>query len=154
MKGCGETCLIVHFDCTTDFYFLEACGFLVPDDQLDLYSLHYVYIPRINRSLSQFEECWNHHGIRTANSKSPHQLFTMGALQLQRSGLRALDFFSSIAEHYGIEEVGLPPEADDEVTYSEIVRRHSSLKLRNHSLFDRSTKIGTHVDNHIRNKIE
>ncbi len=93
---------------------------LDPIDQLDLYSLHYVYLPRINSSLRQFEEGWNHHGIRTAAHKSPHQLFAAGALQLQRSGLRGLDFFSAVGEHYGVEEVGLPPEeGDGEVTFNE-----------------------------------
>ena len=101
------------------FYFLEARELLDPINQLDLYSLHYVYLPRINRSLAQFEECWNHHGIRTANSKSPYQLFTAGALRLQRSGLLALDFFSTVGERYGVEEHGLSSEGDAEVTFSE-----------------------------------
>jgi hypothetical protein len=57
------------------FYYLEAMGVLDPINELDLYSLHYVYLPRINRSLAHFEEGWNHHGIRTASHMSPHQLF-------------------------------------------------------------------------------
>lgn len=102
------------------FYYLEARGALDPIDPLDLYSLHYVYLPRINRSLAQFEEGWNHHGIRTAAHMSPHQLFAAGALQLQRSGLRGLDFFSAVNDHYGVEEVGLPPEGGDgEVTFDQ-----------------------------------
>ena len=50
---------------------------------------------------------------------SPHQLLVAGALQLQQSGLRGLDFFSTIDEQYGIEEVGLPPEENGDVTFSE-----------------------------------
>lgn len=101
------------------FYYLEARGLLDPVRELDLYSLHFVYLPRINQSLARFERGWNHHGIRTANSRSPHQLFTAGALQLQQSGLRGLDFFSTVdVQQYGVEEVGLPPEENYEVTFS------------------------------------
>jgi hypothetical protein len=75
-----------------------------------------VYLPKINQSLAQFKEGWNHHGIHTANSMSPHQLFAAGALQLQRSGLHGLDFFSAVDDQYGVEEVGLPPEETDELT--------------------------------------
>lgn len=101
------------------FYYLEARGVLHPSNEIDLYCVHYVYLPRINRSLVQFKEGWNHHGIRTANNMSPHQLFVAGALRLQRSGLRGLDFFSTVDEQYGVEEVGLPPEENDiEVTFS------------------------------------
>lgn len=101
------------------FYYLEARGLLDPVNELDLYSLHYVYLPRIRRSLVHFQQGWNHHGIRTADNKSPYQLFTAGALQLQQSGMCALDFFSDADEQYGVEEVGLPPEEDYEVTFSE-----------------------------------
>jgi len=36
---------------------------------------------------------WKSHPIRTANHKSPQQLFTAGVLVLQQSGLTAMDFF-------------------------------------------------------------
>ena len=68
-----------------------------------LYALHYVFIPRINRALSDFIKGWNNHPIRTAHHKSPHQLFTAGALLLQHSGLAALDFFNDVDDSYGID---------------------------------------------------
>ena len=58
----------------------------------------------------QFQDGWNHHGIRTANYKSPYQIFTDGALELQQSGLHSLDFFLNVNENYGFEELGLSPE--------------------------------------------
>ena len=44
------------------------------------------------------------HGIRTEHNKTPNQLFTAGALQLQHAGLVALDFFDQIPDGYGIDE--------------------------------------------------
>ena len=69
-----------------------------------IYALHYVYIPRVNKSLSAFKEGWNNHGVRTEHGQSPNQLFVTGALQLRESGLIALDFFENIDESYGIDE--------------------------------------------------
>ena len=77
---------------------------------MHLYSLHYVYLPLVNNSLEQFQGGWNHHGIRTADYKSPCQIFTAGALELQQSALHGLDFFLNVNENYGVEELGLPPE--------------------------------------------
>ena len=93
------------------FYYLESRGYLEPANGIHIYSLHYGYLPRINKSLDQFKNTWNHHGIRTAEYKSPYQLFTAGALELQQqSGLRGLDFFENVDENYGVEEMGLPSE--------------------------------------------
>ena len=69
------------------FYYLEQLDLLNPLNKLHMYGLHYVYIPRINKSLKDFQSEWNHHPISTAHHHSPHQLFTGGALSLQvRSG--------------------------------------------------------------------
>ena len=58
------------------FYFLEQHGLL---DPLNQFALHFIYIPRINKSLKAFQ---NHHGIRTADHLSPQQHFARGALEL------------------------------------------------------------------------
>ena len=86
---------------------MESQGTLDPVSERDLYALHYVFLPRINQSLRAFQEGWNHHGIRTEHNRTPNQLFAFGALQLQQSGLAALDFFEQVSEDYGIIEDGL-----------------------------------------------
>ena len=86
------------------FYYLEHQNQLDPDNDIHRYALHYVYLPRINQSLRVFQECWNYHGVWTEHNMSPHQLFTAGALQLQRRGLHALDFFEDVDEMYGVSE--------------------------------------------------
>ena len=91
------------------FYHMEYINILDPASEQHLYALHYVYIPRINTSLSLFRAGWNNHRIRTVHNLSPEQLFTAGVLRLQRSGLVALDFL----EDYGIDEDGLPTTTDE-----------------------------------------
>ena len=75
-----------------------------PNDDIDIYALHYVYIPRVNRSLSAFKEGWNNHGLRTEHGQTPHQLFVAGTLQLHQSGQIALDFLGMVDDGYGIDE--------------------------------------------------
>ena len=88
------------------FYFLEENDLLNPLDEEDLFALHYVYLPRVNRSLQVFRSSWNDHGIRTEHGQTPKQLFTAGILGLRRSGSVATDFFSMVSEDYGTEENG------------------------------------------------
>ena len=93
------------------FYFLEQSDLLDALNEIHLFALHYIYIPRINQALKEFQEGWNHHGIRTASHLSPHQLFVRGSLQLRSSGLAALDFFESVGNDYGSsidDEIPLP----------------------------------------------
>ena len=60
-----------------------------------LYALHYVYLPRLKKSLNN---------VRTAGCKMPLQLYTQGILTLQRSGLAAVELFDSVGDLYGVEE--------------------------------------------------
>lgn len=88
------------------FYFMEDQGLLEPMNERHLWALHYIYIPRINRTLSQFVQSWNHHCIRTAGHKSPHQLYTAGMLMLQNSAIESLDFDEQVDESYGVDPDG------------------------------------------------
>ena len=94
------------------FYFMEQCDLLNPLDEKHIYALHYIFSPRINRALAKFMHGWNHHPIRTAHNKSPHQLFTAGMLILRHSGLIALDFFTQVDSIYGVDEDGPVPTDD------------------------------------------
>ena len=94
------------------FYFMESQGYLNPISERDLFALHYVFLPRIRRSLAIFQEGWNNHGIRTEHNRTPKQLFIAGALRLRHAGLTALDFFENITDEYGIEEDGIAVHDD------------------------------------------
>ena len=87
------------------FYFLESQQLLDPLNEIHLYALHYVYLPRIGRALDIFREGWNHHSIRTENNVTPHQLYARGTLSMHSSGLSALDFLGDVDETYGVDDV-------------------------------------------------
>ena len=69
------------------FYHLEECGVLDPANPSDLYILHYVFVPRINRHFSIWKGGYIHHRIRTAGSRSPMQLYILGLLRMRGSNL-------------------------------------------------------------------
>ena len=87
---------------------------LNPINNLHIFSLHFVYIPRINQALQEFIQSWNHHGKQTERGQNPHQLFTSGSIQLQNAGSTALDFFEEVLDTYGIEDTGNTSVDDDE----------------------------------------
>jgi len=62
------------------FYYLEEIRLLDLSNDIHIYSLHYVYLPRVNHALTMFANAWNKHGIRTEHALSPEQLFVAGAL--------------------------------------------------------------------------
>ena len=55
------------------FYYLEEQGVLNPDNDVHIYVLHYIYIPRVNDTLTAFKG-WNCHGVRTEHDQSPNKL--------------------------------------------------------------------------------
>ncbi len=60
------------------FYELEGRGELDPLNEADIYCLHFVFLPRINKHLYDFSESWNHHAISTEHNHTPYQLIILG----------------------------------------------------------------------------
>ena len=86
---------------------------LDPLNEYHLWALHYVFIPIINKALSELVNSWNNHPVRTVGYKSPQQLFTAGAL-LQHSQLTVLDFFDNVDDDYGSDPDGPIPTEEEE----------------------------------------
>lgn len=59
------------------FYELESLGILDIDNATDLFCLHYVFLPRINRTLEEFKAGFNNHSISSEGNRTPVQLFTL-----------------------------------------------------------------------------
>lgn len=55
---------------------LEFAGALNPQNDADLFALHYVFLPRINSSLATFSSAWNSHPLSTENNSTPLQIYT------------------------------------------------------------------------------
>lgn len=82
------------------FHHLEDEGVIEIDNDMHLWALHYIYLPRTNRDLRDFTKQWNNHSLRTANHLSPLQLFVKGTLQQQGQHSTAmLDIFRSRGDY-------------------------------------------------------
>ena len=57
---------------------MEEEGLLDNLNDHHLFALHFVFIPRIQKSLDEFKAQWNSHPVSTAENFSPEQLFISG----------------------------------------------------------------------------
>ena len=65
---------------------MKTKGILDHLNEVDLYCLHYVFLPRINGSLKSFMEGWNNHAVSTEHNQTPCQMFLSRLIpQLQHS---------------------------------------------------------------------
>ena len=80
------------------FYELEAEQVLNADNEVDMFCLHVVFLPRINKSLAEFQGSWNNHSLSTEGNMSPLQLCVLGLLSGHQpanppsTGAPSLDF--------------------------------------------------------------
>ena len=72
----------VFSQCTILFYklfhYLEDRYLLNTDDDIHLFCLHHVLIPRINLALTQFKNAWNNHPLSSERNLNPIQLWIHG----------------------------------------------------------------------------
>ena len=68
-------CLSLFYDL---FYDLERQNILQPDNEGHLWCLHYVFLPIINKHLTNWKNAWVYHPMRTEKNKSPMQLWIRG----------------------------------------------------------------------------
>ena len=66
-----------------EFVELENEGLLNATNGTELFCLHQVYLPNINRSLSEFVNASNHHSLSTEGHQTPVHLFEMNLRLLQ-----------------------------------------------------------------------
>ena len=48
------------------------------ENDIHMFCLHYVYLPRLNRALHQFVEAWNYHPMSSMGNLSPIQIWIAG----------------------------------------------------------------------------
>ncbi|KAK2566945.1 hypothetical protein P5673_008707 [Acropora cervicornis] len=100
------------------FEAMEDEGILEILDNVHLYSLHYVFIARINRSLDEFIQQMNNHPVSSENNQSPLQMWEKGMLDNMHSGYTALS--PAEIDDFGVDPEGLLPvdEEDYQVNVS------------------------------------
>jgi len=89
------------------FFYMESEGILQRDNELHLFALHFVYLPRINAALDEFVAQWNNHSIRTTGGLSPRQLYVNGILDVHNSN------YSAVENIYGPDQGNLMYGVDD-----------------------------------------
>lgn len=70
------TCCVSYFYFL--FYAMEGEGVLRVDEEVDLYALHFVFMPKLQAQLDMFRQGWCHHRLRTERNRTPHQLWILG----------------------------------------------------------------------------
>ena len=72
----------VFNNCTIPFYnlfnFMESTDILNIDNEIHLFCLHYIFLPRINAALQKFQYAWNSHPMSTTGNLSPNQVWVQG----------------------------------------------------------------------------
>lgn len=100
---------------------MEYSRILNSTNELHMLCLHFVFLPRIQRSLSEIMTSWNNHPMRTENHQSPLSLWHGGF----RVGLGASDINVT-----GLEErLNADEDLGDTVTNNHIVVPQSTLNL-------------------------
>ena len=89
---------------------MEMEGVLDPDDEVDLFTLHCLYLPRINSSLKEFSKAWNKHPVRTEENWSPYKIWLNSII---RSELLVANMD---VDSFGIDEEGPLPDEQLYVT--------------------------------------
>ena len=112
--------------------FIESSGILDSLDELHLLALQYVYLPRINASLSEFTSQWNHHGIRTVGHQTPLAMWYTRLLTAPEESI------ATNWQTYGIDYDG---PLTDIVTDNNVVMPESHIQLTDHRLQELQNRI-------------
>ncbi|KAK5604968.1 hypothetical protein CRENBAI_004691 [Crenichthys baileyi] len=70
---------------------LEEDGLLHISDVIQLFGVHYIFVPRLQADLEIFMRGWNNHPLWTEEGLSPEQLWSLGHLQDLNEGERLED---------------------------------------------------------------
>ena len=68
-------CTVLYYQL---FQYLEDMNMLNIDNDLHIFCLQYIFLPRINNSLQEFISMWNNHPLGTERNMSPTQLWMTG----------------------------------------------------------------------------
>lgn len=94
------------------FSFLESEDTLESTNELDLYALHYTFMPRINFALDEMANHWNNHPLRTENNQSPMQLWVRGFYQyMTNDGSSVHDILNRTQVDWN--QYGVDPDSPD-----------------------------------------
>lgn len=109
---CG--CLSMFYDL---FYELESMGLLHLDSEVEIFALHYIFQPRINKALELFKGGWNRHALSSEHNATPTQLWVTGMLRQRHSSRVEVDEILGVPpSEFGIDYDGPIPVSDTAVS--------------------------------------
>ena len=115
------------------FKFLQERMLLDSLNELHLFALHFIYLPRVKTSLKEFKRQWNHHGMRTANHQTPLALWQTNMINIPDDS-PLVNF-----DEYGIDYTGPVPAV---VTDNNVAVPNSDVELTEEQL----QHLESHVD--------
>lgn len=68
----------VYWHVLQPFPFMEGTGSFDVNSDIDMFSLHYVFLLKIQRSLHAFQIGWNNHPMHSERGLSPEQQWVQG----------------------------------------------------------------------------
>ncbi|CAH1276879.1 Hypp9411 [Branchiostoma lanceolatum] len=121
---------IVGPHCTNRFKLLfqqfEEEGILDTLSDVDIFALHFVYLPIINAALEECRQTTNNRPIRTAGNMSPNQMRITGYELYRNSG------YTSVHEHFNGPPIDVETliENEGEEDYLMRICRHGELEIQ------------------------
>lgn len=116
------------------FKYMEDINILDENDELDLISLKYIFVPRIQRSLNEFVRQWNFHGLSTMSSQSPLQLWNASILEGHNFSFNEDSNYEENPNGYGVEFGPISQiETDNNVViqpYELIISKEQEVRLQ------------------------
>lgn len=91
------------------FNFMEEHGILDSLNEVHLFCLHFVYMPRIERATIEFQNQWNNHGLSTQNGRTPLQLWHTGVINNIAQQNVAVDSIFEVDDSFGVDYEGPLP---------------------------------------------
>ncbi len=101
------------------FHHMEQHEILDRNNELDIWILHYIFLPRICRSTEELILQWNYHGMRTTGQSSPIALWNYGMLTRNSDDILAINSLEDPHTYsYGIDYdiPNIPNEDDDDTS--------------------------------------
>jgi len=90
---------------------LERDHNLDVNNDLHIWALHYVVLPRLNQALSDFAKAHNNHPMSSERQRSPRQLWLDNADKME--SVLDNDVRGSVDDMFGVDESGPLPPADE-----------------------------------------
>ena len=115
-------CTILYYQI---FYHMEDLGLLNIENEIHLFSLHYIFMPRINMSLTKFKNGWNNHPLSSARFLTPIQLWISGLHQYTDAEINEVlnNFFRNKSSH------AVSYTLENKFTYYNLHQMYSYVKI-------------------------